>query len=172
MNIVIIGYRCTGKTTAGKILAEELDWDFVDTDHLITLREGIISAKGWEYFRLLEKMVIHELSEKNRIVIATGGGVVMDEANIDNLKKNGFLIWLRADADKIRSRMENDLKTSNMRPSLTGMNTLDEIKEVLEIRNSYYKKAMDIEVDTGGMSAIEVANCIREEYLARYSAPN
>ena len=84
MNIVIIGYRCTGKTTAGKILAEELDWDFVDTDHLITLRErsdieGIISAKGWEYFRLLEKMVIHELSEKNRIVIATGGGVVMDD---------------------------------------------------------------------------------------------
>jgi shikimate kinase len=174
MNIIIVGYRCTGKSTVGKSLAGELGWDFVDTDDLITLREGsdidgIVSAKGWDYFRYLEKMVTHDISGKNNMVIATGGGVVVDKENVNNLKKNGFVIWLRADADIIRSRMENDRKTSSTRPSLTGKDPLDEIKEVLEIRNPFYRKARDVEVDTGTMSVGEITNYIMGEYLARLS---
>lgn len=163
MNIVIIGYRCTGKSAVGKILANELKRDFVDTDHLITFQEGleideIISLKGWEYFRGMEKLVIEQVSQRDNLVIATGGGVVMDEMNVANLRKKGFIIWLRADADIIRKRMEKDPGTFNARPSLTGRGAVEEIKEMLKIREPYYRNAGDIEVDAGKMSADEVAD--------------
>ncbi|MBN2062451.1 MAG: shikimate kinase [Deltaproteobacteria bacterium] len=173
MNIVIVGYRCTGKSSVGKILADTLAWDFVDTDCLISLREKadiheIISAKGWKYFRYQERNVVHELSEKDKLVIATGGGVVNYDSNVNSLKKNGFVVWLKADSDIIRSRMENDIQTSSMRPSLTGGNLFDEIQEMLKKRTPYYKKAADIEVDTGAMSPFEITNHIIGEYSARY----
>lgn len=163
MNIVLIGYRCTGKSSVGKLLALELDRDFLDTDQLVEAFsrksiEEIVERGGWEYFRNLEKTVIGEVSEKEDKIIATGGGVVTDEENLQNLRKNGFLIWLKADSDIIGKRMGDDRRVGSIRPSLTGDHPEDEIRKVLRIREPYYKKAGNIEVDTNHLSETEVAD--------------
>ena len=97
MNIVLIGYRCCGKTSAGKYIAEKLNRKFIDTDDLIKEKaessiDDIVFRHGWQYFRELEKGVIKEVSSNDNLVIATGGGVVTERENVDNLKKNGLII--------------------------------------------------------------------------------
>jgi shikimate kinase len=92
VNIVLIGYRCSGKTAVGKILAKELGRDFLDMDALIEENarcsiETIISQNGWNHFRGIERGLTEEVSSKDNLVIATGGGIVMDEENVKNLKK-------------------------------------------------------------------------------------
>ena len=99
MNIVLIGYRCSGKTVVGKILARDLGRDFLDTDEKIEENTGssietIISREGWNHFRDVEKRVIEEVSSRDHLVISTGGGVVVDRGNRENLKRNGWLVWL------------------------------------------------------------------------------
>ena len=94
MNIVLIGYRCSGKTGVGKILACKLEKYFVDIDSLIEKRagcsiKGLVSKSGWDHFRMIEKKMIERVSKKGNLIIATGGGAVMDKENIKNLKRNG-----------------------------------------------------------------------------------
>jgi shikimate kinase len=165
MNIVLIGYRCTGKSSVGKLLAFELERDFLDTDQLVETFskesiEEIVERQGWEYFRNIEKKIIKKVSEKEDKIIATGGGVVADEENLQNLRKNGFLIWLKADRDTIGKRMGDDRRSGSVRPSLTGDHPEDEIGKVLRIREPYYKKAGNMEVDTTHLSETEVAHKI------------
>ena len=154
MNIVLVGYRCSGKTSVGKILAHKLNRDFVDTDGLIEAKEGcsvedIISNKGWDYFRELEKQIVREVCEKTNLVIATGGGVVLDYENMINLIRNGWVVWLNADAEVLKERMDNDQRSGNIRPSLTGKDPLEEIREVLSLRMPLYEKASDFIADAG-----------------------
>jgi len=163
MNIVLIGYRCSGKSSVGRILALELEREFLDTDQMIENYykisiEEIVEREGWEYFRDIEKKVIGEVSEKENKVIATGGGVVMDEGNLLSLRKKGFLIWLKAGREMICKRMGDDRMVGSVRPSLTGDHPEDEIGKVLRIREPYYKRAGNIAVDTNRMSELEVAN--------------
>ena len=168
MNIVLTGYRCCGKTSAGKLIAAKLGREFIDTDELIIEKAGcsidkIVSNRGWDYFREIEKSVIKEVSSKENMVIATGGGVILNEENIVNLKKNGFVVWLYANIDIIRKRLIEDTVSDENRPSLTGVNPSDEIKTVLEEREPLYKSAGDVAVDTGKLSINEVADVIIEE---------
>ena len=165
MNIVLIGYRCSGKTVVGKTLAKELERDFLDTDAMIEENTGrsieaIISGDGWNYFRDIEKMTIEEVSRRDNLVIATGGGVVTDEGNVKNLKRNGWLIWLRGDAEVLKKRMDREQRSGKIRPSLTGAGPLDEIRQVLNVRTPLYREAGDFMVDTGTLSAREVAASI------------
>ena len=168
MNIVLIGYRCSGKTSVGKILAKELGRDFLDTDDLIENDAGcaietFISKNGWDLFRGLEKNTIKEVSKRDNLVIATGGGVVTDEDNVKNLKRNGLVVWLKGDIDVLKERMEKDRISGKIRPSLTGDDPKDEIKQVLDIRHPLYKLAGDITVDTGPLSIREVADRVLKE---------
>ena len=165
MNIVLIGYRCSGKTTIGKIIAEKIDRRFMDTDVMIEEKAGcsieeIIEKKGWEYFRILEKNIIKEVSNTDNLVIATGGGVVTDVENVRDLKKNGFIVWLRAGIDILRERMTKDKKSGMLRPSLTGKDPMDEIESVLKPRNPLYENAGDKTVETDNISAMEAAELI------------
>jgi shikimate kinase len=165
MNIVLVGYRCSGKTTVGKILASELERDFLDTDIMIEQKEGcsietITSRDGWDHFRVLEKDMIKEISENDNLVIATGGGVVMDQENVKNLKSNGFVVWLKGDAEVIKERMSKDQNSGKLRPSLTGVDPLDEINGLLHVRNPLYQQAGTISVDTAQLSIREVADYI------------
>ena len=132
MNIVLIGYRCSGKTATGEILASEMGRDFVDTDALIEDNIGpsieeIISTRGWRRFREIEKELIEEVSKKDNLVIATGGGVVMDEDNMKNLKENGWIVWLDGQPEILKQRMFKEKSSGKVRPSLTGADPLDEI---------------------------------------------
>jgi shikimate kinase len=165
MNIVLIGYRCTGKTAVGKILARELGRGFLDTDRLVEEEtgssiQGLVSGKGWDHFREREKSLIEEVTEEDNLVIATGGGVVMDKENIDNLKGNGWIVWLKADAAVIKERMGREERSGTVRPSLTGSDPIEEIDRVLSSRASLYGEAADLMVDTSASSPREVADLV------------
>ena len=165
MNIVLIGYRCSGKTEVGKILAKELERDFFDTDVLIEDSAGcsietIISRDGWGHFRNIEKRIVEEVSMRDNLIIATGGGVVVDRDNVKNLKRNGLIVWLHGNAEVLKERMNREQGSGKVRPSLTGSDPLDEIREVLSIRKPLYVQAADLIVDAGVPSIQEVTNSI------------
>ncbi len=165
MNIVLIGYRCCGKTSTGKLIAERLGRQFIDTDELIIKKEGCtidetVSRHGWQYFREAEKGIVRDVSSQENLVIATGGGVVLNEENVRNLKANGFVVWLYADTETIKRRLNEDKATTENRPSLTGEDPSDEITKVLQQRKSLYMAAGDMAVDTSRLDINEVANAV------------
>jgi shikimate kinase len=165
MNIVLIGTRCSGKTVVGKILARELGRKFLDTDALIEENAGcsietMISTKGWDHFREAEKRLVEQVSKRNNLVIATGGGIVMDEENVKNLKKNGWVVWLSGKPEVLQERMVKEQRSGRFRPSLTGADPLEEIKEVLSVRQPLYEQAGDLVVDTSSLSIQDAASLI------------
>ncbi len=172
MNLVLIGYRCTGKSTVGCGLAARLKMRFVDTDDLIEERQGasiteIVKSHGWEYFRVLENQVIAEISTDDDLVIAVGGGAVLDPQNVMAMKKNGLLIWLKADSKTLFKRMGKDSRTFSQRPTLTGQGTLEEIEEVIAYREPFYQRASEVCLDT---SALDV-EAVAEKIVAILSHP-
>ena len=154
----------------GKRVATQLLRKFVDTDDLIEQRHGairdIVETHGWPYFRTLEKRIIEEISNQDSLVIAPGGGFVLDIDNVNSLKKNGFIIWLKADLKVLCARMMNDPRTPVQRPSLMGKGILEEIEEVMAIRAPFYEMASDVQLDTSAMdveTAMERVLSIFEE---------
>ena len=154
MNIFLIGYRCTGKTTVGRHLAHCLQWQFMDSDVIIRAKHGMtvadmVSSLGWEEFRAREKIVIRELGEMDRLVVATGGGAVLDPDNVACMKKNGHVvIWLTAGIETILARMEQDSETRQLRPALTQCPLETEVRETLDQRNPLYQAASDLRMAT------------------------
>jgi shikimate kinase len=153
MNLYLIGYRCTGKTTVGKALAQRLGWAFTDTDHLIVENAGtriadMVAEKGWPYFREQERQALAALTAAHHQVVATGGGIVLDARNVRDMQASGRIVWLTAAEETIRSRMLADASTAGNRPSLTGQGLIGEITAVLAERQPIYDKAADITVDT------------------------
>jgi len=165
MNIVLTGYRCSGKTAVGKVLAMKLKRAFLDTDHLIEASaaqtiENIVARQGWERFREIEKHVVMEVSRKDGLVIATGGGVVLDGENIKVLQEKGWIVWLMASERIIKERMDSDHALGKKRPSLTGIDSVNEIREVLKCRTAVYEKASNFKVDTSHLSVDEAVSLI------------
>jgi shikimate kinase len=165
MNIVLIGYRCSGKTAVGQTLADILAKDFIDTDILIEENTGsaietIIAEKGWRHFREIEKKMIAEVSEKTNQVIATGGGAVMDPDNVTCLKTNGWIVWLNGRPGVLADRMAMDQRRGKVRPSLTGVDPLKEITTLLPVRALFYEQASDFRVDTSAVTPGETADLI------------
>ena len=165
MNIVLIGYRCSGKTAVGQILAKKLGRDFVDIDTLIEDDSGcsieaLVSRNGWSHFREIEKRVIKAVTTKNNQVIATGGGAVMDADNVTCLKKNSWLVWLDGTPEVLSQRMAKDQARGNVRPSLTGGDAIAEIAAVLAHRRPNYERAGDLRIDTDRFSVHEIAELI------------
>ncbi len=162
MNIVFIGYRCTGKTTIGKQVAADMGLPFYDTDALIeeqsgrTIRE-IVAEEGWESFRKEESAVVRKLSAENGCVIALGGGAVLDEANVQCLKADGFFVWLTAGTTAIVRRMKDDTRSESQRPALSEAGLYDEVNAVLAERRPRYESAADIRIDTDERLIQEIA---------------
>jgi len=153
MNIILIGYRCSGKSAVGKILAEALGLKRVDTDRVLEERiactiDQYVAENGWDAFRMVEKMVIRSISGQDNQVIATGGGVVLDWENVHNLKASGWVVWLQAGVSTLHERMTRDEQSGLARPGLTGESPLWEIEEVLSQRTPLYAKACDHVVKT------------------------
>lgn len=168
-NIVLIGYRCSGKTSVGKIIAKRTGMDFCDADDLIVKKAGssieeIVDQQGWDRFREIERDVVKDASNLENTVIATGGGVVMDEDNVKALGRNGFIVWLEGDVEVLIKRMNRDIAEGNIRPSLTGVDPMTETKKVLEMRTPLYRKAADLVVNTDRLSTNEVAEKVITEF--------
>ncbi|MBA4396463.1 MAG: shikimate kinase [Syntrophus sp. (in: bacteria)] len=165
MNIVLIGYRGTGKTAVGRLLADRLCLAFYDADELVEQRGGqtireMVAAKGWEFFREREQDCIRELSGIDGAVIATGGGAVLDPENVRLLKRKGRLIWLVADVQTVIVRMQEDANNQQRRPSLTGSAPADETETVMAARAPFYREAADLRIDTSGKSLDEIVDVI------------
>jgi shikimate kinase len=165
MNVVLIGYRGTGKSTVAKVLAARLGRTVVSTDAEIVKRAQrsvpeIVAEQGWEHFRDLESQICREVAARDQLVIDTGGGAILRPANVDALKKTGRLFWLRASVDTIASRIGCDTQ----RPSLTGTKSfIEEIDEVLRERTPKYQAAADHVIETDQRSIVQIA----DEILAR-----
>ena len=168
MNIYLIGYRCTGKTSVSEILAKHLGWSAIDSDVEIVAEQGksisdIVSEQGWDAFRNMEKAAIKRLSLMKNRVVATGGGVVLKNENIAAMKKSGKIVWLKANPKTIQMRMAGDLGTGDFRPALTDKGIFDEIEETLLSRNPLYEKAMDFFIKTDSLSVDKICKMIMDK---------
>jgi shikimate kinase len=165
MNVVLIGYRGTGKSTVGKLVAERLGRVLVSTDaEIVKLAvqniPEIVEQHGWEYFRDLETKICQDLAGRDGVVIDTGGGAILRSQNVERLKCTGKLFWLTAPVETIAKRIGADTQ----RPSLTGTKSFtDEIQDVLRERTPRYQAAADYIIETDGKSTTQVA----DEILAR-----
>jgi len=165
MNVVLIGYRGTGKSTVGKIVAARLGRELFSTDAEIVKSAGqtipqIVERYGWEYFRDLETEICQNLAGRDGLVIDTGGGAILRPQNVEVLKRTGKLFWLTASSETLAKRIGSDTQ----RPSLTGSKSfLDEIQDVLRERLPKYQAAADHVIETEGKSVTQVA----DEILAR-----
>ncbi len=157
-NIVLMGYRGSGKTYTARYLAKKLNRKIIGTDNEIEKKLGpikdYIKNNGWDKFRDIEREVIENI-DGNNLIIDCGGGFVEREKNVENLRKRGVIIWLKASPEQIRKR----IKGGKERPSLTGTKSfLEEIDEVLQKRIPLYKKAADYEIDTDNKPVEQVGN--------------
>jgi shikimate kinase len=166
-SIILIGYRCTGKTSVGKRLAEKLELPFYDTDPMITDRFGKsikawVEEKGWDSFRQEEKAVIKEIACRLPGVISLGGGAVMDPENRELLRPMGLIVWMTADVGTILTRMKSDPHSIDNRPHLSDKDWENETREILTQRSPIYRQSSDFSIDTEGKT-VEV---IAEELVA------
>lgn len=163
-NLVLIGFMGTGKTTVGRILAARLDLVFTDMDDCIVQRAGksipaIFADDGEPAFRTLERQVVVDLSAQSGLVIATGGGVVLNPDNIRDLGRNGLLAGLTASPDVILDRLRHDTG----RPLLNDGDKAEKIRALLVSRQHLYN-AIPFRINTDGLSCEAVAARITEQY--------
>jgi len=155
--IILIGFRCVGKTTIGKKLAEVLEWKFLDLDEEIQKKLGktikeIVEEKGWSYFRKIEKEEMKKLKELKEIVIALGGGSVLHQEEMENLLENSLVVWLYSSPKVIIKRIKEDEKTSFQRPALKNLDLEKEIFEILKERMPLYEKFSHFRIDTDNLN--------------------
>jgi len=155
MNIFLIGYRGTGKTTVANNLGEQLGWSSLDTDAEIQQRANktiaqIFIADGEPVFRDWEMSVIKDLAAHDYLVISLGGGAILREQNRNVISGRGKTVWLRASPETIYERINADQVSAKQRPNLTAGGGLPEIREVLAQREPIYRQCADVTVDTEG----------------------
>lgn len=165
MKLILIGYRAAGKTTIGRLLAEKIGLPFIDTDKLIENEAGmpladVIQEEGWTGFRKRETKAVMSLGERGVCVVATGGGVVLSRANTDMLKKEGMLIYLKADPGDIIERLKKDEQKEGARPRLTDAGLESETQTMLKQRIPLYEALADYTAQTEDKSPLQVVDDI------------
>ena len=163
--VILTGFRATGKSSVGKILAKRLGFAFFDMDKTIETQQGatiaeMVARGGWELFRSKEKELLQELAVKQNVVIATGGGAVMHEEAWAKLRDNGLSVWLTASPEVICKRLAEDSITDDQRPSLTDRGTMNEITMILKERQELYRQGSDLSLSTEGRTPVELAEII------------
>lgn len=159
MNLVLIGYRGTGKSHVGRLLAARLDMPYIGMDSAIVARAGmpvpqIVEKYGWQGFRDRETAEVRELSGWDNIIVDTGGGVIERPENIELLRENGCIFWLKATVATIVARIQGD----GDRPPLTsGKSFTEEVAEVLERRTALYSSTAQFQIDTDEAAPEDVA---------------
>jgi len=151
-----------GKTTIGKRLARALKRRFVDCDHEIERRTGariplIFEIEGESGFRSREKRVIDDLTQEESIVLATGGGAVLDPENRIALANRGLVVYLNAPIELLVARTRNDAN----RPLIQVPNRSDKMREIIRQREPLYREIAHLTIDTGAQSMSDIVNTIR-----------
>lgn len=168
MNLVLIGYRGTGKSAVAEVLSRKLDMAAVSLDEEIVREAGmpipeIVEKHGWPWFRDLESEIVARFSRRDGAILDTGGGVVLRSENTENLRCGGVLFWLKASVEVIVARIQGGTE----RPALTeGKSFLEEVEEVLSERLPLYRAAADREIDTDPLTVTGVADEIIRGFRA------
>ena len=158
-NIFLVGPMGAGKSTIGRHLADELHLDFFDSDQEIERRTGadiawIFDLEGEDGFRKREENVINDLTDKQGIVLATGGGSIVTKAVRNRLSARGIVVYLQTTIDKQVARTQRDKR----RPLLQNEDPEQVLRDLAEMRNPLYEEVADYIVDTDDQSARAVAN--------------
>lgn len=174
MNLILVGYRGSGKTTVGELLAKRLGWHFVDTDALISRKAGksipeIFATEGEDGFRKREREACDQLRKSKNQVIAFGGGTIVDPESRAIVKRVGKVVWLRAPAAVLWRRIQADAARGVKRPNLTPVGGLDEVEAVLRQREPIYETAAAHIVDTTTDSPEQIAEALEMWYRANDS---
>lgn len=170
VNLALIGFMGAGKTSVGRLVAEQLHFDYLDTDDLIVSRTGrsiaeIFKTDGEPAFRALEQQMVGELTGRTKTVIATGGGLPTNPANLASLKTHALVVCLWASPEKIWERV----KSQTHRPLLHDPDPQKKIRELLAAREQFYKQA-DVLVNTDIRSAREVAQQVVHQFRLEASS--
>jgi shikimate kinase len=149
-NIALIGFMGAGKTAVGKLLAEKLGKQFIELDELIEKRTGktipeIFRQDGEIAFREIEIEVTRDAAEETNAVIACGGGIVMNQINIERLKKNSVIVYLETSPEMVLKRTSSD---KDERPMLIAEDKTAEVKRLLKLRQPFYERSADMAVNT------------------------
>jgi len=168
-NIVLIGFMGSGKTQVGKELAKELARSFFDTDSLIEEKYGlkitaIFADKGESFFREAESRIIDEVTAEDGQVISCGGGAILRNENVNYLKNNGILIYLKAPFEVLYDR----IKASSDRPLLHTAEPEQSARALWEARQSVYERVADLTVDTAEKSIPEIVKEIKDLWKKHY----
>ena len=155
----------TGKTAVGQSLAKKLDRKFIETDSLIERKAGksipeIFQHDGEIAFRELEIKVTKEAATMKNVVIACGGGVILNKINIDRLRESSGIVYLTASPGVILKRVSNE---AGQRPLLEVANPIQTIRELLKFRKPFYERAADVTIDTSKLDINAVAEQIIEK---------
>ncbi len=174
-NILLTGFRATGKTVVGKKLAELLRYQFVDTDEIICQREKmsvaeIVRQQGWSGFRRSERAVLREFAAARHTVLAVGGGAIEHVDIWPELKKQCTVVWLQTEITTILKRLQADTKTEGQRPALTDESPEEEVRRVLSARTPLYRTGADICVCTEGKSPEQLAVELMRDFFSGVSA--
>ena len=161
-HLYLTGYRGTGKTSVGVILARSLGRPVIDLDQVVEANTGksireIFARGGEAEFRELETEALQTVSQAPPAVISLGGGAILRPLNRQTISATGFCCWLDADAETIAGRLAADPATAQQRPSLTALDHLSEIAELLDQRRQWYEEVADYRIDTTGKSIDEVS---------------
>lgn len=167
-NIALIGFMGSGKTTVGKILAKSLDMKFLDVDRTISINQKktipeIFEIYGETYFRDLERQIIKEESKDNNVVISTGGGSIIDNVNIKNLRETSFVVFLDCDIQTILERVQRNKN----RPLINNSDNLVEtVTELYNKRQTLYKISSDFSINIDSNTNIyDSIEKIKEAYI-------
>src|SRR4051812_3789580 len=163
-NIALCGFMGTGKSSAGRLVAQQLHFDFLDTDAVIEARGGksisaMFQEEGEAAFRQLESKIVHELAHRKRTVIATGGGLVVSPENLASLKQHALVVCLWASPETIWARV----KAQDHRPLLQDADPLEKIRSLLAERAPFYKQS-DVLLNTELRSTRDVAQQVLHHF--------
>lgn len=145
--IFVIGFMASGKSTFGKRIAKELEYNFVDTDNYIEQKEGksipdIFNQYGEKYFRILEKYALNEILERDsNTVISTGGGMSCNQHRLNKMLKNGKVVYLDIDPKSVINRLKNAKQKRPLLSDLSDIELEEKINQLLKKRKKYYGQA-------------------------------
>lgn len=179
-HIYLIGPRGCGKTTVGQLLAQRLEWTWVDLDQVIQEQAGqsiteIFARQGQSVFRDLESTALLDQAQRSPRVISLGGGAVLRRENQEAIQNSGFTVFLNADVETLVQRISSDPQSAGQRPALNGpipsevpdrdpesarKHLTDEVKQILALRMPVYQQTSDLQLDTTRRSPAEIVEQI------------
>ncbi|MBI4243507.1 MAG: hypothetical protein HY606_05405 [Planctomycetes bacterium] len=172
MNLILTGYKCSGKSTIGKILSFKLEKEYIDVDEFIEKQSGltvreIFEKCGEEYFRILEGDAIRMIHNKNGAIVSTGGGVILLYRNIQRLSKNGAIFYLKISSNTALTRIQNSVSDKRF---VDTKNIYKMVETEMMNRIPYYESSCDHKIVAEEKTSEQITDEIIDVILDKYGS--